>query len=103
MHFFSRPTAAGTKTFCYNTIPKRKESLVLGPDDSLRAGWALVFVDRISWFKIAIIESVFLFTSFIFAGVWSETHERNISDAFAPSACILAAGNIVMTLLYHYE
>jgi hypothetical protein len=102
MHFFRNPSHAGSKKFHYNTVPKRKDALVLG-DAGLRPGWALVFQEKISWEKIAVVEGMIGVSSLVFAIVWSKTHDGNVQDAFAPSAWMLAAGAIVMTLMYRYE
>lgn len=54
-----------------------------------------------SWEKIAWVEAVIGAGSLAFAVWWSDEH--SVQDAFAPSAWILAAGAIVMTLMYRYE
>jgi hypothetical protein len=102
MHFFHNPSHAGSKTFHYNTVPKRRSELILG-DVSLKPGWALVFQEKISWEKIAVVEAVIGLSSLAFAIGWSKTHNGNVQDAFAPSAWMLAAGAIIMTLVYRYE
>lgn len=100
-HFFEYPSHAGTKTFHYQIVPKREETLTLGPEDSYKAGWGFVFQETVSWEKIAWVEGVIGLGSLAFAVGWSEKH--SIQDAFAPSAWMLAAGAIIMTLMYQYE
>jgi hypothetical protein len=103
MHFYYHPTHAGTKTFHRAAMPKRRNRLSIRPDENLCTGWGLVFVERISWLKVAVVEGVIGIVSLIFAACWSRSHGRNISDAFAPSSWMVGLGAIILTLIYHVE
>jgi hypothetical protein len=104
MHFLENPDHAGSKMFHRDTVPKRDNFLSLGPNDHLREGWCLAFIETMSWARIAAIEGVIGVGSLVFAIAWTETHgSGSISDAFAPSCWMLALGAIVLTLMYHHE
>ncbi|KAL2869718.1 uncharacterized protein BJX67DRAFT_320342 [Aspergillus lucknowensis] len=104
IHFLENPDHAGSKMFHHDIVPKRGSFLSLGPNEHLREGWCLAFIETLSWAKIAAIEGVIGLGSLIFAVAWTETHgSGSISDAFAPSCWILALGAIVLTLIYYHE
>lgn len=103
MHFYHYPSHAGTKTFHRSRLPKRTEYLSLGADESIQDGWGLVFQERISWERVAIIEGIVGIASFIFAVIWAKSHDGNVSDAFAPSSWIVGLGAIVLTLVYQRQ
>ncbi|KAL2839298.1 hypothetical protein BJX68DRAFT_272173 [Aspergillus pseudodeflectus] len=104
MHFLENPDHAGSKLFHRDTVPKRDNFLSLGPNDHLREGWCLAFIETLSWARIAAIEGIIGVGSLIFAIGWTETHgSGSISDAFAPSCWMLALGAIILTLMYHHE
>ncbi|KAJ9642803.1 hypothetical protein H2199_004324, partial [Coniosporium tulheliwenetii] len=94
MHFFHKPSHAGTKTFHRAVMPKLNYRLQLGPDDYLREGWGLVFREGVSWTRVAVIEGLIGVLSLSFAVAWSRTHGGNVQDAFAPSLWLLALGAV---------
>ncbi|KAL3472459.1 hypothetical protein BJX99DRAFT_235396 [Aspergillus californicus] len=104
IHFLNNPGHAGSKVFHRDALPKRDNQLALGPDEHLREGWCLAFIERLSWTKIAAVEGIIAVGSLVFAVAWIESHgSGSISDAFAPSCWMLALGAIVLTLMYHHE
>ncbi|KAL2835563.1 hypothetical protein BJY01DRAFT_252526 [Aspergillus pseudoustus] len=104
MHFLEYPDHAGSKTFYREALPKREHFLSLGPNEHLREGWYLAFIEAASWPKIAAIEGLIAIGSLVFSMAWIEIHGTgSISDAFAPSCWMRALGAIILTLIYHHE
>jgi len=103
MHFFKNPSHAGTKTFQRATMPKHHGSLKLRADENLCTGWGFVFIERISWMKVAVIEAAIGIISLIFVVSYGSSHNGSLLEAFGPSAWMMSIGAVILTLLSNIE